>query len=249
VHTPEFAFEHLQSNVQAAVTQLGIKYPVVLDNEYQTWDAYQNEYWPNEYLIDIDGFVVHTHSGEGDYAETEQAIQQALAERAARLGTSSVATSTVNIPAADLSDVQSPETYFGSNRNEYLGNGTPAISGTQSFTLPTTPVQNSLYLGGSWNIQPEYGEATQGDKVLFQYSADNVYMVATNPGSPVILKVLRDGQPLGNFAGADVNPTTSEVTINGDRLYKLINDTTPGIHKIEIEVEQGTLDAYTFTFG
>ena len=127
VHTPEFSFEHLQSNVAAAVNQFGIKYPVVLDNEYKTWNAYQNEYWPNEYLIDIDGYIVHNQAGEGNYDETEKAIQQALAERAARLGTNViVATTTVAIPTTDLSAIQSSETYFGSNRNEYLGNGTPA---------------------------------------------------------------------------------------------------------------------------
>ena len=112
VHTPEFSFEHLLSNVQAAVARFGIQYPVVLDNEYSTWNAFQNEYWPNEYLIDIDGYVVHTHAGEGDYDGTEAAIQQALAERAARLGlpaqAGTVATSTVSIAPADLSAIQSP---------------------------------------------------------------------------------------------------------------------------------------------
>jgi cytochrome c biogenesis protein CcdA/thiol-disulfide isomerase/thioredoxin len=249
VHTPEFAFEHLQSNVQAAVNQFGITYPVVLDNEYQTWNAFQNEYWPREYLIDIDGYIVHDHAGEGGYDETETAIQQALAERATRLGTTSVATSTVTMPLPDLSGIQSPETYFGSNRNEYLGNGTPGASGMQSFTLPTTPALNTLYLGGNWNINPEYAEAGAGATVVFEYSAHDVYMVATNAGGPVTIKVLRDGKPVGSFAGADVDATTSEATIDADRLYRLVHDTSAGTHTIEIQVEQGTLDAYTFTFG
>ena len=249
VHTPEFAFEHLQPNVEAATKQFNITYPVVLDNEYQTWGAFQNQYWPREYLVDIDGYIVHDHAGEGEYDVTEQAIQQALAERAARLGTTLVSTSTVSIPAPNLSAVQSPETYFGSNRNEYLGNGAPGKAGLQSFTFPTSLSPNTLYLGGSWNIVPEYAEGATGSSVKFEYSSSDVYMVLTNVGSAATIKVLRDGQPVGSFAGADVDPSTSEATITSDRLYRLIHDTTPGVHTIEIQVTGGTLDAYTFTFG
>ncbi len=249
VHTPEFAFEQVQPNVAAAVRRFDLAYPVVLDNRYRTWNAFQNEYWPREYLVDIDGYIVHDHAGEGDYDGTEQAIRQALAERAARLGTGAVAASTVNMPAPDLSAIQSPETYFGSNRNEYLGNGRPGTRGVQTFVLPGAPEPNTLYLGGSWNITPEYAEAHAGDRVLFKYGARDVYMVAANPGTPVRIKVLRDGKPAGSAAGADVDPKTSEATIDGDRLYKLIHDPAPGIHTIELEVEQGTLDVYTFTFG
>lgn len=97
ISTPEFSFEKVQSNVQQAVTSLGIKYPVVLDNNMGTWNAYGNEYWPREYLVDIDGYIVHDHAGEGDYADTEQAIQQALAERDSRLGiTATMPTVTAN---------------------------------------------------------------------------------------------------------------------------------------------------------
>ncbi len=250
VHTPEFAFEQLQSNVAAAAARFGITYPVVLDNKYQTWIAFQNQYWPREYLIDIDGYIVHDHAGEGDYDVTEQAIQAALKERAARLGTGAVSTTTVSVPEADLSGIQSPETYFGSNRNEYLENGIRDISGVQKFTLPTgEPALNMLYLGGSWDVRPEFAEATAGDRILYEYDSSDVYMVATNPSGPVRIKVLMDGQPVGTKAGADVDPKTSEATIDGDRLYTLIHDTSPGIHTIEIQIEQGTLDAYTFTFG
>lgn len=242
VHTPEFAFEQLPSNVQAAVTKAGIQYPVVLDNQYKTWDAFQNEYWPNEYLIDIDGYVVHEHSGEGDYDATEAAIQAALSERAARLGLSAqagsaVSTSTVSVAPADLSGIGSPETYFGSNRNAYLGNGTSGLAGKQQFTLPQEPALNTLYLGGSWDIAPEYAEAQARATIEYEYNARDIYMVAANPAGPVTLKLTLDGAPAG------------EVTISGDRLYTLISGTTAGVHMIQIEVESGVLDAYTFTFG
>ena len=92
VETPEFAFEHVNSNVETAVKNLGIQYPVVQDNEYATWNAFNNEYWPNDYLVDIDGYIVDQHSGEGDYAETEAAIQQALAERARPHGNAEAST-------------------------------------------------------------------------------------------------------------------------------------------------------------
>ena len=249
VHTPEFAFEQLQSNVEAAAKRFDITYPVVLDNQYQTWNAFQNQYWPREYLIDIDGYIVHDHAGEGEYDITEKALQDALAERAARLGTAMAATSTVDMPEADLSAIRSPETYFGSNRNTYLGNGTPGVQGPLGFTLPATMLPNMLYLGGNWNIAPEYARGGAGGVIEFKYSARDVYIVATNPDAPVTLTILRDGAPVGRYAGADVDPQTSEVTVNGDRLYKLIHDPVPGIHTIEIQIESGTLDAYTLTFG
>lgn len=248
VHTPEFAFEQLQSNVEAAAERFGLTYPIVLDNEYKTWQAFQNEYWPREYLIDIDGYIVHDHAGEGDYDGTEAAIQAALAERAARLGTGAVASSTVAMPEPDLSAVQSPETYFGSARNEYLGNGVPGLGGEKTFTIPQNIELNTLYLGGAWNITPEYAEASAGASVVYEYDAADVYLVATNPGAPAKIKILRDGKPVGTFAGADTDPKTGEATISGDRLYTLMHG-TPGVHTIEIDVESGTVDAYTFTFG
>lgn len=249
VHTPEFAFEQLQSNVEAAAKRFGITYPVVLDNQYKTWAAFKNQYWPHEYLVDIDGFIVHDHIGEGGYAETEKAIQAALAERAARLGSSSVSTSIVSIVPKDTSGVGSPETYFGASRNQYLGNGTPGVVGVQAFTLPTSPRLNTLYLGGRWDVQSEYARGKRGSSILYEYNARDVYFVATNPDTPVRIKVFRDGNPVGSFAGEDVSATTSEATIAGDRLYTLVHDERPGVHTIEIQVEEGTLDAYTFTFG
>lgn len=249
VHTPEFAFEQLLSNVAAATERFGIKYPVVLDNQFQTWSAFKNQFWPREYLVDIDGYVVHDHAGEGGYAETEKAIQHALAERAARLGGAAVSTSTVDMPEADHSGVRSPETYFGASRNEYLGNGTPGAQGIQKFSLPSSPTPNTLYLGGTWNVSSEYAEASVGASVLYYYSSSDVYFVATNKGGPVVVQILRDGKPVGTFAGADVDPTTGEATIDGDRLYTLVHDKTPGAHTIEIRIIKGTLDAYTFTFG
>jgi cytochrome c biogenesis protein CcdA/thiol-disulfide isomerase/thioredoxin len=252
VHTPEFAFEHVYQNVVNATKQLGITYPVVQDNEYQTWNAFGNEYWPREYLIDIDGYIVHDHSGEGDYAETETAIQQALAERAARLGVT-FATSSPTSPGGaipiDFSAVQSPETYFGAARNEYLGNGTQSTTGMQSLTLPASPSPNELFLGGSWDFADQYAtNVAAGATIEYLYSAKNVYIVAA-AGTPVKIKVLRDGQPLpAAERGADLD-TNSEATIGADRLYQLVAGAAYGTHTLTIEVESPGLQAYTFTFG
>jgi thiol-disulfide isomerase/thioredoxin len=249
VHTPEFAFEHVQQNVQDALTRLGITYPVVLDNEYATWNAFGNQYWPREYLVDIDGYVVHDHAGEGEYDVTEKAIQAALAERSARLGVNSTITSsTVSVPATDLSAIQSPETYFGSDRNIYLGNGTKGVAGSQTFTLPNTLSANTLYLGGSWDMEPQYAQSQGATTITYSYSAHDINLVAS-AATPVTLDISIDGKPVGALAGTDVDAATSKVVIQADRLYNLVHDATPGTHTIQIKVEGAGLDAYTFTFG
>lgn len=251
VHTPEFAFEQLPANVQAAAERFGLTYPIVLDNEYQTWNAFQNQFWPREYLIDIDGYIVHDHAGEGEYDETERVIQAALAERAKRLGTGIVvSSSTVDAASSpDLSDIGSPETYFGSDRNDYLGNGQRGKEGVQSLQVPAAISPNMLYLGGSWNMHSEYAEAGPGATIVYRYDSRDVYMVAANAGNETRLKITRDDKPLGTLAGADVDPKTGEAIISADRLYTLIHDTAPGIHTLKIEIIEGTLNAYTFTFG
>ncbi|MGH7249898.1 MAG: redoxin domain-containing protein, partial [Minisyncoccia bacterium] len=149
IHTPEFSFEKVLSNVEEGVKRFNINYPVVLDNDYGTWSAFGNQYWPQEYLIDIDGFVVHEHSGEGSYNETEQAIQKALNERASILGSSQVSGGTVapkEVTPMNFAEIGSPETYFGSSRNEFLANGVKNTPGAQTLSINGNISGNSLYL-------------------------------------------------------------------------------------------------------
>lgn len=255
VHTPEFEFEKDPVNVQAAIARYNIHYPVVLDSNRSTWTAYQNLYWPREYLIDIDGYIVHDHIGEGQYGETEKAIQQALAERASRLNISADVNQPLSKPVADAApkDVVSPETYFGSARNNYLGNGTPGKSGSQSFALPAFPKQNVLYLGGQWNITDEYAtsEATNS-RIMYGYLAQQVYFVA-QAATPIQVTVLRDGKSLtAAEAGEDIviaADGTSTVTINQARLYKLIKEGVRTAHSLELIPQAPGLQAFTFTFG
>ncbi len=249
VHTPEFSFEHVESNVAAALKQFGITYPVVLDNEYRTWNAFQNQYWPREYLIDIDGFVVHDHIGEGEYDQTEKAIQSALMERADRMKASSagIEKPLTDVPSSAAGIVGSPETYFGWARNEYLGNGTPGESGTKTFTVPTDVKINKLYLGGSWDIEKEYAVNTgTTDTIQFTYDARDVYFVAA-ADSAVTIDVLRDGIPVGSFGGSDVSASTA--SIKDERLYRLIHDSVLGTHSLLLRIHSAGLKAFTFTFG
>ena len=257
VSTPEFAFEHVYANVANAVKQLGITYPVVLDNEYGTWNAFGSEYWPNDYLIDANGFIVYNYAGEGDYSGTETEIQHALIDRAEELGlpVPDFATTTTpsNVIPINFNEVNSPETYFGTNRNEYLGTGAQGQAGVQNLTLPAAgQVElNTLYLGGAWDFEPEYAQnQVAGAQITYEYDAKNMYIVAASgTGQPITLKVTLDGQPVpAAMRGADVN-ANSEMTINADRLYDIIQGQTYGEHVLQITVENAGLQGYTFTFG
>lgn len=258
VSTPEFAFEHVYANVANAVKQLGITYPVVLDNEYGTWNAFGSEYWPNDYLINADGFIVYNYAGEGDYAGTEMQIQKALVQRAEELNLpvpdfSATSTTPGDVIPISFNQVNSPETYFGANRNEYLGNGSQGQQGIQTLTLPASnAVQlNTLYLGGAWDFEPEYAQnQSVGAQIVYRFDAKNMYIVAASgSGQPVTLKLTLDGQPIpASERGSDVN-ANSEMTIQADRLYQIIAGQSYGEHILQITVENPGLQAYTFTFG
>jgi thiol-disulfide isomerase/thioredoxin len=251
VHSPEFGFEKVLANVQAAVTKAGIHYPVVLDNEMGTWNAYQNLYWPHEYLIDIDGFVVEDHVGEGGYADTEAEIQKLLAERAKWLSDSvSIPTGTVTPAAAEtLGDIGSPEMYFGAMRNEYFGNGDQGVTGTHSYAVPKSLTLNDFYLGGTWDIEHEYAEnAAPGASITLRYQSGKVFFVAAaSQGADA--QVFIDGKLISAAqAGADVKDGIVHVSEN--RLYRLVEHSAPGEHTLELKIMgTGLLDAFTFTFG
>lgn len=248
IHTPEFAFEKDIKNVREAMKKFGITHPIVLDNEYGTWGAYGNQYWPRKYLIDIYGNVVYDHIGEGGYEETEMKIRELLEERAKVLGESSavqaggLAVSTV--PKVSISS-QSPETYFGSSRNEYFANGTSGKTGVQTLSLPSTLKANALYLAGTWNITPEYAESVAGNSVSYTYSAREVYIVA-DADVATSIEVWQDGVLVGNASGADVQKGV--LTVKESRLYKLIRNSTSGEHMLELRTK-GKVRFFAFTFG
>lgn len=246
LHTPEFDFEKKYENVLEAVKKFGIKFPVVLDNDFSTWNAYGNRYWPRKYLIDTDGFIVYDHIGEGAYEETEKKIQELLAERKSRLNEGTLPEHEITKETGALDVPKSPETYFGFSRNEFLGNGQPFLAGQQSFVLPKDFASNLLYLGGDWNIEQEYAESLGKGSIVFKYTAGQVFMVAESD-SGVDIKILNDGKVVSVEAGADVK--NSLVSVKEPRLYKIINNSEAGEHTLEIQVPKAGLKAFTFTFG
>lgn len=251
VHTPEFAFEKKMENVQRAVDQFGIQYPVVLDNNYGTWQAYGNRYWPRKYLIDIDGYVVYDHIGEGEYNQTEQAIQRALQERADRLGIASLFDTRLSTPTSTESVVRgnpySPEVYFGASRNTLLSNGIAGKLGAQDFVRPVLTATNRLYLVGKWQLFAEYAQAEVGASFVFPYQAQKVFMVA-RADSPVRAKILLDGKPITrSFAGENV--ADGVVILQPDQLYRIIADDTWSEHTLEVIFLDPGAQIFTLTFG
>jgi cytochrome c biogenesis protein CcdA/thiol-disulfide isomerase/thioredoxin len=249
IHTPEFAFEKDIDNVREAMARFGIKHPVVLDNDYGTWSAYGNSYWPRKYLIDIHGNIVYDHIGEGKYEETEQKIKELLKERAEVLGEQAGADG--GLIAADIQETKagakSPETYFGSARNEFLANGRPGVAGNQTLSLPDRFLPNHLYLGGAWDLTGEYAETKGEATVVYRYDAKDVYFVA-DADMPVEIEVLQDGRPAGGAAGDDVSATDT-MMVGESRLYKVIHNEESGEHLLELRIKGAGLRAYTFTFG
>ena len=248
IHTPEFAFEKNKENVEEAMKEFGITFPIVLDNDYGTWNAYGNRYWPRKYLIDIYGNIVYDHIGEGAYEETERRIQLLLEERAKVLGENTspdmgdlVAT---EIPRV-VTTAKSPETYFGSFRNEYLRNGMVGRAGEQTLTVPAQVALNGLYLGGTWNFSGEYAKSVKNSKVVYRYNAKEVYIVAS-ADTALEMEVWQDGKLVTAEAGADV--VNGTVTIKESKLYKLIKNSEPGEHTLELRVGDGIL-LFAFTFG
>lgn len=232
IHTPEFEFEKDYENVKAAVEKFGIKYPVVLDNDYSTWTAYRNRYWPRKYLIDIDGYIVYDHIGEGAYEETERKIQDALTERMAVLGESGMIDESLTKETPAGGGARSPEVYFGSAREPR----------EKSFLFPSD----------GWNITPEFAQNVSSDaSIMYRYTAEDVFFVAESD-TEIVVEVLRDGKPLGPEAGSDIVKISNGKTvlkIEEAGLYKIIQDDQSGTHTLELKIQKPGLKAFTFTFG
>src|SRR5665213_1740399 len=214
VNTPEFAFEHNPANVAAAVKQDGILYPVALDNNDKTGNAYNNDSWPADYLVDKSGNIRYVSLGEGDYNKTEQAIQLLLGVKAP------LKTPGGTVP---ISQNQTPETYFGTNREQnYIG--TPAVlgNGAADFKPASSLARDEWSLGGNWQINPEYiTSGSDSSKLVFDVSAKDVYMVASGVNAQnQSVSVGLPANVAGQY-GSDVS--NSSVTINGSRLYHIVS--------------------------
>jgi thiol-disulfide isomerase/thioredoxin len=257
IHSPEFEFEKNIDNVKQAVARFGIKYPVLLDNDHGTWNAYQNNYWPRKYLVDSEGYIRYDHIGEGGYAETENAIRNLLAERSNQQGleTSNLNQTKLivsNTPSVDLNQIKTPELYFGYQyARSQLGN----IEGfnpekTVNYTIPSSNLDtNVIYLQGLWKNNPDNMELVGPDgKITLVYSAKSVNIVAGGKGQ-VTVREDGNGVQTNNFSKGNDSDAEGKVSIDGQRLYNIADNTNYGNHHIEIDAKGPGFKIYTFTFG
>ncbi|MGB0757400.1 MAG: cytochrome c biogenesis protein CcdA [Patescibacteria group bacterium] len=236
IHTPEFEFEKDPDNVREALEDFDLTFPVVQDNDYATWRAYGNRYWPRKYLINYKGEVVYDHIGEGAYDETEKIIRQLLEEKNSVMGVEATVDEVTSVQT-DSPQGRSPEVYFGAWRNELLGNGKSHTTGVAAFIEPEVVLPNTLYLVGEWDITTEYAESLSEDAgVIFKYEAKNVFFVA---GSETIseIDVYQDDQLVGT------------VKVNEETLYEAILGDMVEQNVIKLQMPDPGTRIYTFTFG
>jgi len=227
VHTPEFAFEKSTSNVETAIKRFGITYPVAQDNQFSTWKAYRNQYWPAEYLIDKSGTIVATQFGEGNYQQMEDAI--------ARLVGDSLPEAKAGDP--DLCTVSSPEMYFGTEKNGgAIVASQSSRAGERFYTARDDVPLNRFAFSGTWKLSADNATlSADGGEILLRFRAPKVNLVAGSPSSQT-LSVTVDGTP------------QPPVTVQGSQLYSLYSGTS-GEHVLRLTIPKAGLSAFTFSFG
>ncbi|AOJ00263.1 cytochrome c biogenesis protein DipZ [Burkholderia sp. LA-2-3-30-S1-D2] len=258
VHAPEFAFERDIGNVKKAVHDLGIDFPVAIDNHYTIWRAFSNEYWPAHYFVDAQGRVRRHHFGEGEYAQSERAIQSLLAEAGhpealnVPLGLAG-APAKGALAAADSADVRSPETYVGYARaDDFTSPGGVVRDAAHRYDAPAHPDLNDWGLAGTWQVGAERASlAAPSGRIVYRFHARDLHLVL-GPGAngkPVRFRVTLDGAAPGAAHGTDVD-AQGYGTVTGQRLYQLVRQ--PGAiadRTFAIEFLDPGVDAYAFTFG
>jgi len=244
VHAPEFAFERDAGNVADAIDGNGIAYPVVQDNEFGTWNAFANQYWPAKYLIDADGRVRYVHFGEGSYEQTEAAIRSLLAE--AGEGPAGKGVGPQEAETADP-ELRTPETYLGYERAR--GFAEPPVPGQREYAAPATQelLPNQFAYGGRWRIDGESAEAVEDASLSLRFKARRVFLVLGSRRAPGELGVELDGEPIADAdAGDDVDDAVARV--GRQRLYRLVDLPEAGDHTLTLRFEPG-ISGYAFTFG
>jgi len=254
VHAPEFAFERDPDNVRRAVGELGITYPVAIDDDYAIWRGFSNQYWPAHYFIDASGDIRAHHFGEGDYEGSERIIRELLTQAGYKdLPPLGMAPDAAGIEAApDMEHVSSAETYIGYRRADgFRSPGGFADDRSKSYALPTSLGLNEWGLLGRWTDDPEKAvlDAAPG-QIEFRFLARDLHLVLGPAGDkPVRFRVRLDGLAPGANHGADTDAAGNGV-IREQRLYQLIRQTSPvAPHTFSIEFQDGGVQAYSFTFG
>jgi thiol-disulfide isomerase/thioredoxin len=236
VHAPEFGFERDLDNVRRATADLGIAYPVVVDNDFAIWRSFDNRYWPAAYLVDQDGRVRFHHFGEGAYDEIERAIQQLLGvdEEPVRVDAGGIA------EAADWETLGSPETYLGSARGERRADGGDRLA------------LNRWALAGDWSVGDEAAVLeARGGSIAYRFQARDLNLVLAPPesGAPVRFTVSLDGQPPGDARGLDVDEA-GEGAVAEPRMYQLVRQGAAAAERdFEITFLDPGVRSYVFTFG
>ncbi|MGH2801948.1 MAG: cytochrome c biogenesis protein DipZ, partial [Thermoleophilaceae bacterium] len=243
VHTPEFAFEREAENVRRAIAQNRLRYPVAQDNEYATWSAWGNQYWPAKYLIDAHGRVRYAHFGEGAYEETEAAIRALLAE-AGRERLGEMASARVETASPDLA---TPETYLGYERAERFLPG-PLRPGVGRYPGVDELPPVHFALSGTWRVSRESATALRDARIDARVTARKVFLVLSSEGErPHDVEVLLDGRPIrAAEAGDDV--AGGRVTVREERLYRLVSLRRVEDRRLTLRVPRG-VTGYAFTFG
>jgi len=244
VHTPEFEFEKDPKNVQKAIDDFGIKYPVMQDNDYATWRAYNNRYWPAKYLIDKNGMIRYTHFGEGKYDETEKTIQSLLEETGRDVSDVDINYSSYKVEA------KTPETYLGYARLANMANINQLEKNQlKEYTTSKALNLNDFALWGKWQVAEEYSRPESGSKLFFRFEAKEVFLVmrprsVDTPGNVKVTIDVFDAKYLGEDVKSD-----GVVKVDSDRLYSLIRLNQAGYHLLEIEFLDDDVEIYAFTFG
>ncbi len=251
VHTPEFDFEHDLGNIRRALDDLGVGFPVAVDNDYDIWTAFGNHYWPALYFVDVHRRVRHHHFGEGDYEQSEAMIQRLLSEAGASgFGEDPVRVAPAGVEAAaDWATLRSPENYLGSERTENFA----SPSGTDhGYVAPPDLPLNSWALAGDWRVTRQAVVLTQGDGVLScRFHARDVHLVMApaTPGDRIPFQVRIDGLPPAGAQGSDVDAEGNGF-LDQPRLYQLVRQAGPVTdHTFEIAFQEAGARAYAFTFG
>ncbi|MBP7967283.1 cytochrome c biogenesis protein DipZ [Candidatus Woesebacteria bacterium] len=240
VHSPEFEFEKNEKNVAQAIKDFKLTYPIVQDNNFATWRAYSNRYWPAKYFIDKEGYVRYSHFGEGAYDESEKVIQELLKEAGA-----TDVSSQINNPTYQIQS-KTPEIYLGYGRIDHFASPEDIEKNTLGqYTAPSNLRYNEMAYEGDWNVMEEYANPQIGAKLHLNFDAQEVFLVMRSKGSPAKVKVYIDDTT--QFFGKDVINGT--VTIDVDTLYKIIKLPSPGNHNLRLEFEDNNAELYAFTFG
>jgi len=251
IHSPEFEFEKDLNNVQMAVDKYGINYPIVLDNDWETWKAFENRYWPRKYLADHEGYIRYDHIGEGGYQETEKIIQQLLEERSLSLGIQlASAESLVDIEEFQHTTFRTPELYFGykfSQGRNQLGNSEGFNPNNEvTYSLPQDFQQHYFYVEGTWeNLEGSMKLVSETGSIVMLYHAKEVNIVTANDAE---LEIFFDEKPIpASYSGNDVISGKLKTTEAG--LYNIVNSEDPASHLLKIDISEPGFEIYTFTFG